>query len=305
VKHLVILVYAAAVVIGTGAVGLLGYFTIRSRNRVLGLAFLFYGAYTLDIFSSIGLQYIQFNVPELVELADSRVGFIPMFFHFIIMFAILVFCVSLTRPRLTLPAVLAGGILSLSCWVYNLIYPRGFSGARLWGIPVVDIIFFGVIILSLISGFAGICRLGKGELWLIKRLVIIGALFFPLILNDDLPWFRTLFRFSPVMYAVLSLLLIIYLARFYLGEYHISPGDIRCLKTGDTPGGSFFARYGITGREQEIALLVLQGWGNKKIADSLCISLSTVKSHIYSLYKKTGVPNRFELMHLAKNHTEV
>ena len=51
---------------------------------------------------------------------------------------------------------------------------------------------------------------------------------------------------------------------------------------------------GLTRREEQILSLIASGAANKDIGESLDIGLSTVKSHVYSLYKKIGVKNRFQ-----------
>jgi len=59
--------------------------------------------------------------------------------------------------------------------------------------------------------------------------------------------------------------------------------------------GEFLHRYHITGREREIIELLLKGYTNKLIAKTLFISAKTVKNHIYSIYRKTGVKSRIQL----------
>ncbi|MFK7773336.1 MAG: LuxR C-terminal-related transcriptional regulator [Saprospiraceae bacterium] len=49
-------------------------------------------------------------------------------------------------------------------------------------------------------------------------------------------------------------------------------------------------------REELIKDLILEGKSNKEIASELFISLSTVKTHITSLYKKLGVSGRKEIL---------
>lgn len=58
---------------------------------------------------------------------------------------------------------------------------------------------------------------------------------------------------------------------------------------------SLVAKYGISGREQEIIRLVCQGKTNKDIEKALFISVPTVKDHITNIYRKTGAGNRVQL----------
>ena len=58
---------------------------------------------------------------------------------------------------------------------------------------------------------------------------------------------------------------------------------------------AFTEKHGLTQREQEISALVVRGTDYRTIADTLCISLKTVKAHVYNIYQKAGVGNRLEM----------
>lgn len=51
----------------------------------------------------------------------------------------------------------------------------------------------------------------------------------------------------------------------------------------------------LTDREEEVLVTVARGRTNAEIADDLCISISTVKTHLASLMQKLGARNRVEL----------
>ena len=58
----------------------------------------------------------------------------------------------------------------------------------------------------------------------------------------------------------------------------------------------------LTSRERKILTLIAIGCQNKEIADRLCISNHTVKTHIYNIFRKIDVPNRLQAALWAANH---
>jgi DNA-binding NarL/FixJ family response regulator len=54
-----------------------------------------------------------------------------------------------------------------------------------------------------------------------------------------------------------------------------------------------------TGREKEVLDLIALGLCNKEIADKLCLSVSTVKSHVRRLLGKLGLDTRLQLAHFS------
>lgn len=63
--------------------------------------------------------------------------------------------------------------------------------------------------------------------------------------------------------------------------------------------------FGLTRRETEIIKLVAVGSRNNDIADILCLSPHTVKTHIYHIYKKLNVDNRMQAANWANQHWSI
>ena len=55
-------------------------------------------------------------------------------------------------------------------------------------------------------------------------------------------------------------------------------------------------RFRMTPREYQIARLICSGLGNEEIAGQLHVMLSTVKTHIRNIYRKTWVNNKMAML---------
>ena len=74
------------------------------------------------------------------------------------------------------------------------------------------------------------------------------------------------------------------------------------FKDTDKDKSSKNIRVELTKRQTEILSLIAVGDTNDEIADKLCISPYTVKTHLYKIFKKINVPNRIQAsLWAAKN----
>ncbi len=94
------------------------------------------------------------------------------------------------------------------------------------------------------------------------------------------------FLYSSIPYALYGAFLIAYFLQ------HPAPAPLAM----DALPESFLTKYGITDREREIILKVIQGKSNADIAAELVISLATVKTHLHNIYTKIGVDSRYDLL---------
>lgn len=67
-----------------------------------------------------------------------------------------------------------------------------------------------------------------------------------------------------------------------------------------TPDTTQLAALEITNRELEILNLMAQGYSNQEIADTLFVSLSTIKTHNQNLFTKLAVKRRTQAVEIAK-----
>ena len=108
---------------------------------------------------------------------------------------------------------------------------------------------------------------------------------------------------------IVSKLLIIYtflLPVFWLKFYYIpwAGAASRISNTGNQLN-SLQQTHGLSTRELEILRLVLDGKSYRQMEDTLFISIHTVKSHVYNLYRKLGVKSHRQLTHfIATRHQE-
>jgi DNA-binding NarL/FixJ family response regulator len=58
----------------------------------------------------------------------------------------------------------------------------------------------------------------------------------------------------------------------------------------------------LSAREREVLALIGEALSNKRIAERLCITETTVRHHLTSIFAKLGVSDRLELLVYAHRH---
>jgi DNA-binding CsgD family transcriptional regulator len=66
----------------------------------------------------------------------------------------------------------------------------------------------------------------------------------------------------------------------------------------------FAEKYKLSKREKEAGWLLLNGESNQQLAETLFISITTVKKHLTHIYEKTGVSGRRKFKEFVGNHTK-
>ena len=84
------------------------------------------------------------------------------------------------------------------------------------------------------------------------------------------------------------------LSRRFSIAAHVS--ENAALRVAESRMSSFCDMRGISERERDVLERLLEGADNRSIAESLFISVGTVKSHAHAIYKKCGVSSRSELI---------
>ena len=126
----------------------------------------------------------------------------------------------------------------------------------------------------------------------IKMLLAITIVFFPLMIIRQ---FREYFPFLSKIKLPTPFPFILYyfswniMTIHYAAKYFFRPVSGTSLTISEI----FIQQYNITNREREIIDLIVKGCSNTEIGKKLFISPKTVRNHVYNIYQKIGVNNRF------------
>lgn len=96
--------------------------------------------------------------------------------------------------------------------------------------------------------------------------------------------------------------LVIIIKSFCSGKPELSPYLVNLTSGYDNEKKRTGAcgNYKLSVREMEILALIAEGKGNKQIAEILCISTETVKSHVKNIFRKLEVRNRVDAVRIAR-----
>src|SRR5215213_1086263 len=304
-EHLEIAYDLLVIMIGLAALAIAVFWAARTGEAELRDFSILYACFTLVLVVVLLMKYLSLNVSDYSPRAWYALSGAEQVLNLAVIVAGIHFFTGVygVRSRTTLTIALLG--MTLVC-VLLLFSP---SGAVLdvdartirfgTGFRIAAIWYFVTFTVMLAFGLGAIRRVWHTE----RRSFLMGLLVFAAIgyLESALTLPRVLrrtevtfsqeggFLYSSIPYALYGVFLIVYFLR------HPAAAPLASLAMDILPE-TFLARYGITEREREIILKVVQGKSNADIASELFISLATVKTHLHNIYRKIDVDSRFDLL---------
>jgi DNA-binding CsgD family transcriptional regulator len=280
---------------------------LRTRYQARYLEYNFY-----FILSSICYGFANWIVPfAVLYLLGARADADPAWFVaiFVLMsvpvllvklyFLVLLFQELLGRPRPAwfnkLSIVTGMVVLLVTAWYVQQFYAsadvvqlQGFInsfGLAVVGFEFAIIIRYLVAVKGQVTPVIGSYSLPFGWLLLVGYLAYVLLTYSGLLLPGS-----SMVELTPYVYFIIHGLPLVVLWLFHQHEPSVvlhaqSPGILKLI-----------ANHGLTAKEAEILKQVISGATNREIAERSFISPHTVRNHIYNIYNKTGIRNRFQLL---------
>jgi DNA-binding CsgD family transcriptional regulator len=303
-QHVFIFFYLVTLLIGAGALAVSGFIYHRTRIRLLGHYILYLSSVTLFVLSYLfALSYANLNLADVSFNLVLLIVFASIASFTLLMFSIGVFAHSLVLERT--PAwrnVIVGGasaimlVLMVSSFDIDMASKR-ISQSRGLPLYLALALFYLMVIYSIGLKITYWKRLDEERKAIARSITVLNLIFFPGAVYDlHLYMTHQVLIFTPLFFCVFAVLFTLYVAKRYSMGLKLTAGGI-------TEGSLDKALLGtgISSREKDIIQLMLNGLGNKDIAERLFISLNTVKTHNRNIFRKMDVKSRFELVMKLKN----
>ncbi len=301
-EHFTFLTFLVLTLVGVTLTAFLIFYSFQIKNRLIDSLALFYGFFTFDISLGILNRYLILNLQEVYYIFFDLLIFINLVGRIALLWSILYLfhhLVSIKWSKWVLAwysALLLIGFGYRSVLNKTVISPS-FS-IEFHQIDILDvasmILFLYVLIAALIFRKTIV---SPEKRLLTNAIIVILGFSFPLIVLDTMHILPRIVSVDSIVFIMFSAVLVYLLKSFKgfnlkqdTGEEISNPQD--------------YDKLDLTTREKEIMALLIDGASNKEIAEKLFISISTVKTHIYNIYKKMCVKNRWELITHYKNPPE-
>lgn len=312
--HGYVFYFLCTLLIGVGSLGITALTYTRIKTDWMPYYLYFYTTLTVLVGLDFGIYYLAVNMPTIETVNPSLVISLSYFET----------CVVIPLLTFILPVfvfVLCG--LSVSHWRVKLVGIVVGSEALLqhilifalrkwrWGEFLSDLVIFGMIGYSVLVGLRTYRTLQDPDRQRLagRVLLLLGVGVLLQFMDILSAYFFSFLRLYPLVYCALGVTVARYGSRALLAPSLVPeqsrapvPSHPRSTPLPDAripvslnPDEAELASYAFSEREKDILLLTLKGCSNAEIGEMLHISLSTVKAHLTSIYKKAGVKNRYEL----------
>lgn len=296
--HWTLLYYFITFSIGIISFGIAAVLFAKTHERVLQYYLYFYTPFTVLVLANVLRTYISANVPTIHPYIYAALNYIespvalylllfttPLFIHHL-------FLAPDAHCRNIIIGGLSLGLFILKTFVEHVVNDDG-TLERISDV-ITDTVFMAIMLYVFLIGRSFYKKLSDAaRKQTAKKLLTLFGAFLPGIFNDTMLSEISPIQFFPLLYCGFSL---IFTHHFLTYSQTPAPEppvpDIE--KT--VPADDFFAHYNISHREKELIVLILKGYSNPQIAETLFISLSTVKTHLSNIYSKFNLKSRYELI---------
>jgi DNA-binding CsgD family transcriptional regulator len=301
-EHLQIAYDLFVIMIGLAALSIVVFWAARTGEADLRDFSILYACFTLVLVVLMLKKYLSLNVEGYSAQAWYWLSGVEQVLGFAVIVAAIHFFTGVYRVRSRRAITIAFLVIMLICILF-LFSPVGAvldADTRTirfgTGYKIAAGGYFAAFTFMLAIGYGLLRRAWATE----RRNFLIGLLVFATVgyLETAINLPRSLrgtevtfaqegsFMVSSIPYAIYGVFLIVY----FLEHPVSAPLAMDALPE------AFLTRYGITDREREIILKVVQGKSNADIASELVISLATVKTHLHNIYRKIDVDSRYDLL---------
>lgn len=303
--HVFIFVYVLVVLTGVASIAVSSFVYSRTRDVLLFHYIAYMASFSVLIFTYLCvLGYINLNVAGInfyVLLSIVLVGLLsssllvyalPRFIH-----SLVIHNLSQKRYLYFAFAALCVFVLTLSSFRVNFAEGHIEQVRNVWLYIAMSLFYASVVYVIVLKGVS-LKRLEGEREKVVRTTMIMDIVFFPGIISD-LYLFKQfqIFVFTPVLYWVICIVFTKYIAKMYLLDRAAISSAFDEVEV-----QTILETAGLSTREKDIVMLILKGLGNKEIAETLFISLNTVKTHNRNIFRKMDVRSRFQLMmKLRKN----
>jgi DNA-binding CsgD family transcriptional regulator len=301
-QHLQIAYELLVIMIGLTALALAFSWLLRTREADLRNFCLVYALFTAVLLISLVEKYLALNVAGYSTWSWYLIKGLRQLFDAAVVVATIHFLLTAYRVKARRPLIIAFVVLMIVAEAL-VVSPIGAvldAESRTIhigpGVAIASMAYLASFTFLIVLGWGWLHRVWKTD----RRTFILGLLIFATIgYLESIRSFTRMqrlpepsqgapdgFLVSSIPYALYGIFLIVYFLRYFV------PATVEV----DALFEAFLEKYGITGREREIILMVVQGKSNVDIARELVVSLATVKTHLHNIYGKIGVKSRYDLL---------
>lgn len=318
-KHLLLILYFISYTSGIGAITLAEFYYIKTKNLLVKYIIM------TDIFFTILLFFDNFNFYtdvfislfpywlQIIKIGGLMLSSVGMIYFFTISVC-LVIETEITKRKKVLYFTASVVFLTLCTSALYILYSLNL-------ISQLTALHSGFFLTNIFTSIGSVYnmlliiknwhRINNGIKQFFITLVVLTTVITPLSIISNIAQYWNIFNipvaYSPIGYFLVNLSAITCAAKYLHTKNSnpkISEESVKniCIEIEEEVKQNSFEElariYNLTPREIEIATLIVNGLSNQEIGETLFISTNTARNHIYNIFKKIGIKNRYELISL-------